>query len=364
MAYVGDSTNADVRNKHHTEADVEKGLAEVFKTAPRKIGITMFASNVGRIISIYRAARLCGRQVALVGRSLNTMVECARETGYIDDGMRFLSGDDAADMSDHKVVLILTGSQGETRAALSRVARAMHPSVKLKPDDMVIFSSRTIPGNEAEISEIKNNLLQMGVKVVTDRDACVHVSGHPVRADVAQMIDWLKPTIAIPVHGERTQMEAHASLAREHNIPNVHIPMNGELVRLTQNGVEPIRHYALSFSAIDLGRIVAADSLPILERRKISFNGAVFVSVVADRQDGSILDVQVTAIGLLDPDNKNDAEKLADLEDAIADKFEGLSKPERISEDAGTEAVRAAARRFFRDRFDIKPLVSVHISLV
>ncbi|NBX65712.1 MAG: ribonuclease J [Proteobacteria bacterium] len=364
MAYVGDSTNADVRTKHSTEAAVEEGLYEVFKSAPRKIAITMFASNVGRIISIYRAARKCGRQVALVGRSLDTMVECARETGYIDDSMRFLNGHDAADLPDQKVVLILTGSQGEARAALSRVSRAMHPAVKLKPDDLVIFSSRTIPGNEAEINDIKNSLLQMGVKIVTDRDACVHVSGHPVRADVAQMIDWLRPVSAIPVHGERTQMEAHAGLAREKQVKNVHVPVNGEMLRITKDGLEPVRHFALHFSAIDFGKMVAADSVPILERRKMSFNGAVFVSLAVDRQDGGILDLQVSAMGLLDPENANDAQRLADLEDAVADKFESMSKGERVSEDAAIEAIRGAVRRYFRDLADIKPLVSVHISLV
>ena len=364
MAYVGDSTNSDVKTKSVSEKDVEAGLIEVFKTAPRKIAVTMFASNVGRIISVHRAARACGRQVALVGRSLDTMVECARETGHMDDGMRFLSADDAADLPDHKVVLILTGSQGEGRAALSRVSRGMHPAAKLKPDDLMVFSSRTIPGNETAINEIKNALLHMGVKIITDRDACVHVSGHPVRPEVSQMIDWLRPQTAIPVHGERTQMEAHASLCREKQIAHVRVPENGQMIRITPEGLEPMRHYALSHSAIDLGRIVSADSLPILERRKMSFNGAVFVTVVADRQDGSLLDVHVSAIGLLDPDDSSDAQKLADLEDEVAEKFERLSKSERVSEGASSEALRGAVKRFFRDLHDIKPLVTVHVSHV
>lgn len=364
LAYVGDSTNADVRRESVTEKEVEAGLLEVFKSAPRKIAITMFASNVGRLVSIHRAARACGRQVALVGRSLDTMVECARESGYLDDGMRFLRADDAADISDHKIVLALTGSQGEVRAALSRVARGMHPAVKLKPDDLMIFSSRAIPGNETAINEIKNALLASGVKIVTDRDACVHVSGHPVRPDVARMIDWLRPRVAIPVHGERTQMEAHASLAREKQIVHVHVPSNGELSRITPDGIQTLRNYALSFGAIDMDRIVAADSLPILERRKMSFNGAVFVSISADRENGELLDAQVSAIGLLDPENKQDARILDDLEDTVADRFEKLSRSERLSESAGVEAVRASVKRFFRDLHDIKPLVSVHISLV
>lgn len=364
LAYIGDSTNSEVIGKGLSEKDVEQGLTELFKTAPRKIGITIFASNVGRIISIHRAARASGRQVALVGRSLDNMVECARETGHIDDGMRFLSGDDAAEMSDHKVVMIVTGSQGEPRAALSRIARQMHPSVKFRPDDMMVYSSRAIPGNETRINEIKNALLAQGVKIITDRDACVHVSGHPERQEVAQMIDWLRPKIAIPVHGERAQMEAHASIAREKKIPSVHVPANGEMLRLSKSGLKVEGHFNLHFRAIDFDRIVPVDHLAILERRKMSFNGAVFITLVADREKADVLDVQVSAIGLLDSQNKEEARILTDLEDAIAERFEHLSRSERLAEHAAIEALRACAKRFFRDLHDIKPLVNVHISLV
>lgn len=364
MAYVGDSTNSDVRRESLSEADVERGLTEVFRDAPRKIGVTMFASNVGRILSIYRAARACGRQVALVGRSLDTMVECARETGHIDDGMRFLSGDDGADLPDHKVVFVLTGSQGEGRAAMARVAKGTHPSVRFKPGDMVVFSSRSIPGNELAINDIKNALLHMGVKIVTERDACVHVSGHPVRADVAKMIDWLRPTIAVPVHGERTQMEAHASLAREKAIAHVHVPSNGEMLRLRPDGIEVMKNYPLHFSAIDFDRVVPVDSLAILERRKMSLNGAVFVTLVADRQDGALLDLHLSAVGLLDPDDKRDSDLLADLEDRMAERYEALPRGEKLSEGKAAEVLQSTVRRFLREKLDVKPLVCVHISLV
>lgn len=364
MAYVGDSTNAEVRTASISEADVEEGLLQVFKTAPRKIAVTMFASNIGRVISIYRAAKACGRQVGLAGRSLETMVDCARETGHIPEHMNFVMGDDILGVPDNKIVLIVTGSQGETRAALSRISRAMHPTVKLKPDDMMVFSSRAIPGNETAINEIKNALLEMGVKIVTDREARIHVSGHPVRSDIAQMMDWLRPTSAIPVHGERTQMEAHAELAREKQIKNVRIPINGEVLRITPDGIFPERQYQVNFQAINYGKIVPADHIAILERRKMSFNGAVFATLVADRQTGEVLDVQVSAIGLFDPDNRDDARTLTELEDAAAERYEKMPKAERLSEDAAMDAVRAAIKRFFRDLHDIKPLVNVHISLV
>lgn len=364
MAYVGDSTNADVTGRSLSEKDVEQGLRELFEKAPRKIAVTMFASNIGRVISIHRAAQACGRQVALIGRSLDTMVECARETGYIKDHMRFLSGEDIDGVPDNKLVLIVTGSQGESRAALSRIARGQHPNVKMKPGDMMVFSSRAIPGNETAINEIKNQLLEQGVRIVTDKEAKIHVSGHPVRSDISQMLDWLRPKSVIPVHGERTQMESHASLAREKQIASVRVPTNGEMLLLNNEGIFPERSYTVHFQAINFERIVPADHIAILERRKMSFNGAVFVSLVADQNDGGILDVQVSAIGLLDPDNKDDARILTDLEDTAADRYERLSKNERLSEDAAMEAVRAAIKRFFRDLHDIKPLVNVHISLV
>lgn len=364
MLYIGDSTNAEVRSQPLSELDVESGLVEVFSKAPRKIAVTMFASNVGRIISIHRAARAAGRQVGLVGRSLITMVECARESGHIDQGMRFLSADDAADVSDSKIVLIVTGSQGETRAALSRIARGMHPAVKLKPDDTMVFSSRAIPGNETAINEIKNALLEMGVRIVTDREAKVHVSGHPVRSDISQMLDWLRPNSVIPVHGERVQMESHADLAHEKQIKNVHVPSNGELLKIDADGITPVRKFTATFQAIDFDRVVPTDNITILERRKMSFNGAVFITIVADRETGEILDAQATATGLLNEKDPNDARVLTELEDACADKFEMLKKHDRLNEDNVIEAVRAAAKRFFRDFRDIKPVVNVHVSLV
>lgn len=364
MAYVGDSTNAEVVGRSLSEKDVEQGLRELFQNAPRKIAVTMFASNIGRVVSIHRAAQAVGRQVALIGRSLDTMVDCARETGYIKDSMRFLSPDEIGGVADNKLVLVVTGSQGETRAALSRIARAQHPAVKMKPGDMMVFSSRAIPGNEVAINEIKNQLLEQGVRIVTDRDAKIHVSGHPVRSDIAQMLDWLRPQSVIPVHGERTQMESHAELAREKQITSTRVPMNGDMLLINKEGIFPERSYTVNFQAINFERIVPADHIAILERRKMSFNGAVFVSLVADQNDGGVLDVQVSAIGLLDPDNKEDERILTELEDQAADRFEKLSKNERLSEDASIEAVRSTIKRFFRDLHDIKPLVSVHISLV
>lgn len=364
MAYVGDSTNADVRARPLTESDVEKGLEEVFKTCKRRIAITIFASNVGRIIAIYKAARACGRHVALSGRSLQTMVGVARETGYIPKDMQFVDDRDAMEMPDNKVVLIVTGSQGEGRAALSKIARGAHPAVKLRPNDTVIFSSRAIPGNEVAINEIKNLLLATGVKIITDRDGPIHVSGHPTRPEIEQMLDWLKPNAVIPVHGERMQMEAQASLAQEKQIAHTLVPSNGMVIAISPEGVKTIDNVPCGVKAVDMDRIVAADHLPILERRKMSFNGAVFVSVVADRQDGTLLEMRVSALGLLDSAREEDNNTLAEIEDLLADRFEELGRQDRLNEATSIETLRAASRKYFREYGDIKPLVDIHYMAV
>ena len=364
LACLGDSTNAEVRDTARTESEVENGIKDVIKAAPRKLAITIFASNIGRLVSIYNAAHACGRKVALVGRSLRTMVECARETGYIPDHMRFLSDEDAQDVADDKLVLIVTGSQGEGRAALSRIAKGTHPTVKMKPGDTVVFSSRAIPGNEVAINDIKNALLADGVRVITDRDAPIHVSGHPVREDLSQMLDWVRPRILVPVHGERTQMEAHAALGREKQIPFVHVPSNGEWIRLNERGATVERVFTTHFQAIDMDRVVPTDHLPILERRKVSFNGAVFISLAADQATGEVLSIKVTGVGLLDPHDEDDMRMVQQLEDELADHFESLPKKQRIADGAAVEPLRTMARRFFREQFDLKPLCIAHIALV
>lgn len=365
LACMGDSTNAEVTRPARSEREVEAGLTQVIEDAPGRVAITVFASNIGRILSIHRAAKAAGRHVGLVGRSLYSMVEAAKDTGYMPKSVTFISEEDIMNVAPHKLVLIATGSQGEGRAALARMAKGNHPNVKLKPNDTVVFSSRAIPGNEVAINDIKNSLLGLGVNIITDKDAPIHVSGHPVRADIEKMLGWLKPEILIPVHGERTQMEAHADIGREVGIKSVHVPANGELIRLKSGrGAVVERALSAGFMAVDLDRVVPASHITILERRKVSFNGAVFVSLSVDQESGEVLDCRVSAVGILDPENASDVRLLREVEDNIADAYEAMPKAERLSEHAGAENARITARRFFRELFDIRPLMVVHLALV
>src|SRR4030081_3802553 len=213
LALVGDSTNAVRDGRSPSEMEVAKTLAELIRTAPGRVGVTTFASHVGRLRSVARAARACDREVVLVGRSMERIAQVARETGYLEDIRDFRSVDVFGYLPPEKVVALCTGSQGEARAALSRIAQDDHPEVSFSSGDRVIFSSRAIPGNEKAVSRVINGLVARGVEVITDRDHLVHVSGHPRRAELQDMIGWVRPQILIPAHGEPLHLAEHGALA-------------------------------------------------------------------------------------------------------------------------------------------------------
>ena len=236
LALLGDSTNAVREGRSPSEADVAKVLAELIRNAPGRVGVTTFASNVARIRAVAEAAAECGREVVLVGRAMERVAQVARETGYLDDIRDFRSLDTYGYLPPDKVVALCTGSQGEPRAALARIAEDQHPLVTFSRGDRVIFSSRAIPGNEKSVMRIINGLVSQGVEVITDRTHLVHVSGHPRRAELEEMISWVRPQILIPVHGEPLHMAEHAALARRAGVGKVMTCRNGDLVKLAPDG--------------------------------------------------------------------------------------------------------------------------------
>ena len=238
LACVCDSTNALVPGESGSEADVKAALHDLIGTLTGRVAVTAFASNVARLHTVAQAARAHGREVVLVGRAMRTMVEAARDTGYLKDFPRVWAEEDSSRLPDNRVLYLCTGSQGEPRAALARIAAGEHPNVSLGEGDTVIFSSRIIPGNELAIFELQNDLAARGVAVLTERDHFVHVSGHPARDELAQMYAWVKPKLAIPVHGELRHMTAHARLARELQVPNAIVVANGQMVRLAPGTAE------------------------------------------------------------------------------------------------------------------------------
>jgi ribonuclease J len=363
LAYVGDSTNAEVEGTSGSESDVELGLTEVFSECKGRIVITMFASNIGRLRTVCLAAQNSGRQVALLGRSLHRMTSAARECGYLKDVPPFVSEDDIGYIPDEKMILVVTGSQGEARAQLARIARGEHPEITFKRSDTVVFSARPIPGNEREIIAVKNNLAASQVRVVSPRETkhCIHVSGHPARDEITQMFQWVKPQSVIAVHGERTMLEAHAALARDCNVPTAIVPKNGSVIRLHPGTPSVIDHIETGLLAVEPGRIIEAGHQAISQRRKLQFSGAVHATLVMDAQGKLVADPQATTVGLIDAEKADGKAFEESILDEIEDILDDMTKHELYDDKFVSEEIRIGIRRFVDHKLSIKPKVSVHL---
>jgi ribonuclease J len=363
LAYIGDSTNAEVDGVSGSEADVARGLEAVFKECGGRIAITLFASNVGRIRSVMEAARANGRKVAIIGRSLHRMVSAADESNYLHGLPDFIQEEDIERLPADKVVMIVTGSQGEARAQLARIARGDHQYIKFGRGDTVIFSSRAIPGNEKSIIEVKNNLAATGVHIVDHRKTphCIHVSGHPARDEITQMFQWVKPKSVIPVHGERTMLEAHAELARACQIKNTVVPNNGSVIRITENGAEIVDHIETGLLAVEPGRIIDLSHPAIGERRKLQFSGAVHVTLVLNKQGVLVSEPALSTVGLTDQKGDEGEDFEADLLDEIDDILADMKKADLQDDHFVAEEIRIGLRRYVDHLLRLKPKTTVHV---
>ncbi len=362
LAVIGDSTNAMVPGHSGSERTVQNNLIELFSEFKDKIAITCFSTNVSRLRSIYDAAEANKRRVCLVGRSLRKTDEVARNAGYLKTVKPFLDEDEAGLLDDNKIVYICTGSQGEPRSALSKISSEDHPRVGLRADDVIVFSSRAIPGNERAIDRVKNRFYAAGVNVITDRDAQIHVSGHPYREELKLLYKWTRPAIVIPVHGEQMQMEKHAALARECGVGQSIIPANGKIIEIAKEGIASyVGEVKSGVLAVEGGRVVAIDHEAILTRKRMMFNGSAVVTVVIDSHGALAADPKVTALGLLDENSESDAKHIQDVVKEIRKVVTNLPKGQRSDDDALSELIRVTTRRFFNERFDRKPQTRVHL---
>lgn len=362
LAYLGDSTNSVYEGRSGSESDVEKGLAEVFKTCGGRIVVTLFASNISRIQSIARAADQCGRSVAVAGRSLHTMIGAAKDNGMLSD-ICFISEKDAVDIPDENIVYIVTGSQGEARAMLARIARGDNRDIRLGKGDTVVFSARPIPGNEADINNIKNILTASGVRLVTpdDTNHIIHVSGHPCAEEVTDMYQWVKPEIVVPVHGERAHLEAQADLARQCQIKHVIVPNNGSVIRLT-GAPAVIDHIDTGLLAVERHRIIDSDHPAIHERRKLQYSGVIHVTMVLDGRGDLVLDPIVTTIGLIDREDPDEIALEKELQEEVEDIWRDISKADRKNDHIVSEEVRIGVRRAIWHELGMKPKTTVHVA--
>ena len=363
LAYIGDSTNAEVPGRTGSEIEVEKGLAKLFAECKGRIGITIFASNIARVQSIVKAAKATDRRVALVGRSLHSMVGSAVDCGYLRDIPDFISDEEIGYLPEEKQVMIVTGSQGEARAALARIARGDHQDIVFGRGDTVIFSSRAIPGNEKEINTVRNNLSAAGVQVITPNDTMhtIHVSGHPCRDEIIDMINWVKPKVVVPVHGERIMLEAQAELARQCQVPHVIVPNNGSVICLGPAMPEVIDHVETGLLAVEKTRIIDSNHASITERRKLQFSGTVHVTLVINARGDLIADPQVSTVGLIDEERLEEKKILRDLLGEIEDTLADMEREDLMDDHAVHEEVRIGVRRYIQVVLGMKPKTTVHV---
>ncbi|MGE0024907.1 MAG: ribonuclease J, partial [Hyphomicrobium sp.] len=298
LALVGDSTNAMREGRSPSERDVAGTLADLIRNAPHRVAVTTFASNVSRVKAVADAARAAGRELVVAGRALHRVIEVAIDTGYLPQGFRYVDQQQFGEIKRSKVVCICTGSQGEPRAAMARIADNEHPDISLDKGDIAIFSSRTIPGNERAVGWIQNSLVRMGVEVITDGEGLVHVTGHPRRDELRQLYAWTRPRIAIPMHGEARHLKAHAELARASGVPEVQVAYNGEMVRLAPGPVRIIDDAPVGRLFRDGNLVVPSGEGPVRERRKLAMVGIVVVALALTRRGDLAADPGVVLDGI------------------------------------------------------------------
>ncbi len=361
LALICDSTNAMREGESPSEQEVGVGIRGVIEKAPGRVAVTTFSSNVGRVRSIAEAARDTGRQVLVLGRSLKRMINVASELGYMEGIPAFIAEEDYGFIPRDNLVVICTGSQGEARAALAKLARDEMKTVALSPGDIVVFSSRTIPGNEKAILEIKNQLIDQGIKIIEDGDALVHVSGHPRRNELRKMYEWTRPRIGIPVHGEAAHLVAQGALMAQSGISEVAQVRNGDMIRLAPGTAEIVDKVPFGRIYKD-GKLVGDDEATgIRERRKLSFAGHVAVNVVLDDRYEMAGDPDIVAIGVAKVDAQGeDVEGL--MLDAAIGAIDSIPRQRRKDLDLVQEAVRRAVRSSANEIWGKKPLVTVFVT--
>lgn len=361
LALICDSTNAMREGDSPSEQAVGEGIKGVIQSAVGRVAVTTFSSNVGRIVSIAKAARDAGRQCLVLGRSLKRVIDVAGEQGYLDGLPEFIGEEDYGFIPRENLVIICTGSQGEPLAALAKLSRGEMKSVALAPGDTVVFSSRTIPGNEKAILAVKNGLIDQGIKIIEDGDALVHVSGHPRRSELKQMYQWVRPQIGVPVHGEAAHLVAQGSLMAMSGIAQVAQVRDGDMLRLAPGPATILGKVPFGRIYKD-GRLIGSEqAMGIKDRRKLAFAGHVVVNVVLDEKYELAGDPDLVSIGVAEVDRRG--ETLEDLMlDAAIGAVDSIPRQRRKDLDMVQEAVRRAVRSAANEAWGKKPLVTVFVT--
>ncbi len=358
LAMVCDSTNVFTEGEAGSEAGVRDELIKLVGEQEGRVAVAAFASNVARLQTAVEAAEHNGRTVCLVGRSMHRMMGAARHVGLFANAKPFIDEEEAAALPRNKVLYLCTGSQGEPRAALSRIASGSHRHVKLSPGDSVLFSSRVIPGNEKSIFALQNALASAGVNVIGEKERHIHVSGHPCRDELRQMYAWARPKIAIPVHGERRHLIEHAKLAQELQVAHGFAPRNGDMIMLSEEGAELVDEVPAGRIHRDGDILTPAEGGALRERKKLAFAGAISVALAVDSAGRIHSGPEANLFGLAEPAEGFDA-VIEQLCDTAQNAVQGMSKRDRGDELAIENAVRQAVRRLAPRIWGKRPHVDV-----
>ena len=357
-AMICDSTNALREGRSPSERDVARSLAGIIKGAKRRVVVTIFASNVARIRAVADAAKSAGRHLVVAGRAMHRVIGVAMETGYLPTNFKYHDQEHFSYLEPHEVVLLCTGSQGEPRAALARIAEDQHPAVELGKGDLVVFSSRTIPGNEREVGRIQNRLVDLGCDIVADGDALVHVTGHPRREELKEMYAWVRPRIAIPMHGEARHLSEHAKLARAAGVGEVLSVRNGEMVRLAPGKAQIIDEAPVGRLFRDGSLLVPAVDGPVRERRSLAFAGIVVVALVRSGRGEISPEAEIALDGVPTADAQG-----RPMRDIVRDAVEGtivsIPRDRRKDGEMVREAVRRSVRSAVENAWGKRPIVKV-----
>jgi ribonuclease J len=363
VAMICDSTNALREGRSPSELDVARSLATIIKAAKRRVAVTIFASNVSRIKAVADAARSAGRHLVVAGRAMHRMIEVAIATGYLPQTFKYHDQEHFSYLEPHEAVLLCTGSQGEPRAALARIAEDEHPDIGLDKGDLVIFSSRTIPGNERVVGRIQNKLIDLGCELITDGDALVHVTGHPRREELKEMYAWVRPRAAIPMHGEPRHLAEHAKLARAAGVKDVLSIRNGDMVRLAPGPAQVIDEAPVGRLFRDGRLLVPAEDGPVRERRALAFAGIVAVGLAVSGRGELLAEPEVALDGVPSADVTGRS-----MQDIVRDAVDGTlrSIPPNRRKDAGAvrEAVRRAVRSAVEDAWGKRPIAKILLTQV
>ena len=359
LALIGDSTNANVPGKSQSENDVKDELTNIFSRFSNRIVVTCFSSNIARMKNIIQAAKKNKRKVALVGRSMKKNIEIAKKCGYFNDNDIFINEDEASFIPRESLVIICTGSQGEKRSALYRIAYNSHQHLHLESEDVVIFSSRDIPGNEKSINNLKNLLIRQRVEIVTADDDLVHVSGHGYAEEIKQMYNWTKPYISIPVHGEPIHLEAHKQLSNSSQVPYTKILENGKCLKIAPGEPKIIEKFDTGKLIVEGRNLYDSDSSFIKERRKYSFEGLALISIIINSNDNTVnKNIRITFKGLPEI---NQGEIINDFKLNFIENYTKLNSSQKSSDQIVSDLVKNNLRKIMKSSFQKKPEIEVHL---